>query len=163
VEGFVYDNEPSDQFKDNVKKAMHIDDPKEKGGKFLATKAKRQAAADNSNLDHKTVELGNDIEFVPEDKKETKNKIVSNLAFESKQSEYVFESINFDLKRNNFFTLIPEAAKTDKNVFEMTDMCQNKLIVEWTGDKNGSHTILSEINLLKEEKKKQTMARLFAY
>lgn len=143
MESIRYDNNPPKIFKDKVAKDLRLDDPDEKGGKFLALKGKKQAENDENSIIHNTYTLGADIENNSEPKKKVKS---LNIAVENIYYKFKCVNSNFNDSKTNLVNLIPEKVKINETIFEMVDMMDNKIELKWNGNKDGNFTVLSEQN-----------------
>lgn len=155
-----YDNEPSKEFKERIKKLVAGDqkDPNNKGNKafYDAVADATKEYTDNKKILQKS---GLTSKNMPEPKIKT--------AFEevNKTKKLNFKNTEF-LNEKHVKTLIPEDYKKNGNVFIMKDKNNNQYMIEWKTDEK---TNISEGVILKYENKEKLveefdkMKRLYGF
>ena len=141
-----YDNEPSKEFKERIKKLVAGDqtDPNNKGNKaFYDAVAKA------------TEEYGENKTILQKSGLTSKNMPTAKIqtAFEEvkKTKKLNFKNTEF-LGESHVKSLIPEDYKKDGNVFIMKDKCNNHYMIEWKIDEK---SMISEGTILKYENKEK--------
>lgn len=154
----------SEQFKDNVTAELN---KTESGKQLMDIAVKKAQQKGNNSANNQVVQLGGDIEFKPnadepKEKLALQNGFVGSLGFNLKEGQmYRFKFKNKDFtNRECLAESIPAKVKKDGMIFEMLDGESNLIKLLWEGK---SPKILTEVNLLKEEKEEKRISKLFDY
>lgn len=163
----VFDNEPDEQWKKNVKKQVtgenselgngSEDSENIKGNKAFYNAAKK-ALKDYTDNRKKLEDSGLSGKNLPVDKK--------NSAFESvnhKTKELFFKNTKF-LSESHMFSLIPEDYKKEDNCFIMKDKYGEEYLIEWKiKDSISEGVITNHSNKGKLNEEFDRIKKLYAY
>jgi hypothetical protein len=169
MEDIAYERISDEQKKKNLKNIlspeMRNSPNAEKSGKvaekMIAQAKKRKISRDSNPLNKIAAALGNDIEFLPDDKKTPLSNPRKNLAFENTIKKLTFKNEFKDEK--DMLKKIPSKYKQNELVFEMFDGDSNYR-VRWEGtENNGVGVIIEHKSASKEKKSLQMFENLSKY
>lgn len=146
-----FDEEPSKEYKERVKKQVtgedsefgnKVDKTTDSGSNSMFYKAAKKAASDYVDKKQKLSNSGINGKNLPVEKKTTPFN-------ENKTKRLNFKKTRF-LSERHMFSLIPEEYKNNGNTFIMKDSIGEEYLIEW---RNDAKTGLSEGIILKRENK----------